>query len=53
MGSYGGLRAKEQFGHQSRINHAKVCCRTPSEVVLAGPIHGLLRVTAAILAAEN
>jgi hypothetical protein len=48
-----GLHAQAQFGRESRINQPNQCCRVPSEVVLARPIHGLLRNRAAVLAVEN
>jgi hypothetical protein len=48
-----GLRSQAQFGRESRINQPNQCCRVPSEVVLARPIHGLLRKRAAVLAVEN
>jgi hypothetical protein len=51
--SAAGLSAQAQFGRESRINQPNHCCPVPSEVVLAQPIHGLLRKRAAILAAEN
>jgi hypothetical protein len=41
------------FGSHGRINQPNHCCPARAEVVLARPIHGLLRVTAAILAVEN
>jgi hypothetical protein len=41
------------IGAESRINQPNHCSPVPSEVVLAQPIHGLLRKRAAVLAAEN
>jgi hypothetical protein len=37
----------------NRINQPNQCRPLPSEVVLARPIHGLLRKRAAVLAVEN
>jgi hypothetical protein len=51
--SAAGLRAQAQFGCESRINQPNHCLPAPSEVVLARPIHGLLRKRAAVLAVEN
>jgi hypothetical protein len=48
-----GFARQGQFGRESRINQPNHCCPVPSEVVLAQPIHGLLRNRAAILAVEN
>jgi hypothetical protein len=47
------LRGHPQFDRESRINQPNQCCPAPSEVVLARPIHGLLRKRAAVLAVEN
>jgi hypothetical protein len=51
--SEAGLQGQAHFGRESRINQPNHCCPVPSEVVLARPIHGLLRNRAAILAVEN
>jgi hypothetical protein len=51
--SAAGLRPQAQLGRESRINQPNHCCPVPSEVVLARPIHGLLRNRAAVLAVEN
>jgi hypothetical protein len=48
-----GLRRQMQSGRQSRINQPNQCRPLPSEVVLARPIHGLLRNRPAVPAAEN
>jgi len=51
--SEAGLRVQAHFGREGRINQPNHWLPVPSEVVLARPIHGLLRKRAAILAVEN
>jgi hypothetical protein len=46
-------RLKACFFPDARINQANRSSLWGSEVVLAQPIHGLLKVTAAILAVEH
>jgi hypothetical protein len=53
MNASAGLRCQMQSGRQNRINQPNQCRLLPSEVVLARPIHGLLRKRAAVLAVEN